>query len=226
MRPDFFFYKSLHWAYRKIRQMIDPAYTRWLFKMNGVEFGEGLYSRGIPDVYIAKGGKMKVGRIFRLNNGRYHNMAGREQDCLFSVEAGGTLTIGDNVAVSSFAVICTQSITIGNNVRIGGNTCICDSDFHSLRHTDRIAIPENEDSVVSKPVVLEDNCFVGSHCTVMKGVRIGARSVVGSGSVVTKSIPPDEIWAGNPARFIRKIDEEFLQHYTGKAARENSVAAS
>ncbi|MGA0557728.1 acyltransferase [Larkinella sp. VNQ87] len=216
MRPDFLLYKIIHGVYRRIRALIDPAYTRWLFSMHGVEFGRGLHSKGIPDVYIAKGGKMKVGERFYMNNGRYHNMAGREQDCLFSVEEGGVLTIGNNVAVSSFAVICTNRITIGNNVRIGGNTCICDSDFHSLIPAERTANPEIVDNVGTKPVVLEDDCFVGSHCTVMKGVRIGARSVVGSGSVVTKSIPPDEIWGGNPARFIKKIDEEFLRNYLKK----------
>ncbi|GAB3317371.1 acyltransferase [Larkinella ripae] len=216
MRPDFLLYKVIHGVYRHVRALFDPAFTRWLFSYHGVAFGAGLHSKGIPDVYIAKGGKMNVGERFYMNNGRYHNMAGREQDCLFSVEAGGVLTIGNNVAVSSFAVICTNRITIGNDVRIGGNTCICDSDFHSLIHTERAAIPEIVVNVGTKPTVLEDGCFIGSHCTVVKGVRIGARSVVGSGSVVTKSIPPDEIWGGNPARFIKKIDEEFLRTYTGE----------
>ena len=55
------------------------------------------------------------------------------------------------------------------------------------------------------PVVIEDNVFIGARCIILKGVTIGENSVVGAGSVVTKSIPANEIWAGNPAKFIRKI---------------------
>jgi acetyltransferase-like isoleucine patch superfamily enzyme len=59
---------------------------------------------------------------------------------------------------------------------------------------------------VTKPVVIRDGAFIGAHTIVLKGVTIGERSVVGAGSVVTKDIPDGEIWAGNPARFIRKLD--------------------
>lgn len=55
------------------------------------------------------------------------------------------------------------------------------------------------------PVVIGDNVFIGAKCIILKGVTIGENSIVGAGSVVTKSIPANEIWAGNPAKFIRKI---------------------
>jgi acetyltransferase-like isoleucine patch superfamily enzyme len=57
----------------------------------------------------------------------------------------------------------------------------------------------------SKPVIIEDDVLIGTRCVILKGVRIGARSVVGAGSIVTKSIPPNEIWAGNPAKKIRSL---------------------
>ena len=56
------------------------------------------------------------------------------------------------------------------------------------------------------PVVIKDGAFIGAHCIILKGVSIGEKSVVGAGSVVTKSIPDGEIWAGNPAKFIRRIE--------------------
>lgn len=55
----------------------------------------------------------------------------------------------------------------------------------------------------SKPIVIEDDVMIGTRCIILKGVTIGARSVIGSGSVVTKSIPADSIAAGNPCRVIR-----------------------
>lgn len=57
----------------------------------------------------------------------------------------------------------------------------------------------------SAPVIIEDNAFIGARSIILKGVTIGANSIIGAGSVVTKSIPANEIWAGNPAKFIRKI---------------------
>ncbi len=218
MRPDRFLYKAIHWTYRRFRRSFDQVYTRWLFSIHQVDLGPGLDCRGIPDIYISRGGKMNVGSGLILNNGRYHNMAGREQNCLFAVY-GGELSIGNNVGMSSVAIVCTDRIVIGDNVRIGGSACIYDSDFHSLDPVERAALPEIVDHVQTKPVILENDCFIGNHVTILKGVRIGARSVVGSSSLVARSIPPDEIWAGNPARFIRKIDDAFLTQLKKNQAR-------
>lgn len=65
---------------------------------------------------------------------------------------------------------------------------------------------KNVDGTVSKPITVEDDVFVGANCIIGKGVTIGARSIIAAGSVVVKSIPKDEIWGGNPTRFIRKIN--------------------
>lgn len=58
----------------------------------------------------------------------------------------------------------------------------------------------------TSPVVIKDGVFIGAHCIILKGVTIGEKSIIGAGSVVTKSIPDGEIWAGNPAKFIRRIE--------------------
>lgn len=59
----------------------------------------------------------------------------------------------------------------------------------------------------SAPVVIGNNVFIGMDTLVLKGVTIGDRAVVAARSVVTKSIPADEVWGGNPAKFIRKISD-------------------
>lgn len=64
----------------------------------------------------------------------------------------------------------------------------------------------NEAGGKTKPVIIKDGAFIGTDCIILKGVTIGEKSVIGAGSVVTKSVPDGEIWAGNPAKFIRKVD--------------------
>ena len=56
----------------------------------------------------------------------------------------------------------------------------------------------------TSPIVIEDDVFIGANSIICKGVHIGARSIIAAGSVVVKDIPRDEVWGGNPARFIRK----------------------
>ena len=72
-----------------------------------------------------------------------------------------------------------------------------------FRSVDR-ALPD-EPGVKSSPVTIGDDVFIGAHSTILKGVTIGDRAIIGACSVVTKNVPDDEIWAGNPARFIRKM---------------------
>lgn len=57
---------------------------------------------------------------------------------------------------------------------------------------------------MSAPIVIEDDVWVSAHSIILKGVTIGARSIIGAGSVVTKSIPADCVAAGNPCRVIKK----------------------
>ena len=56
-------------------------------------------------------------------------------------------------------------------------------------------------------MTIKDNAFIGSHSTILKGVTIGENAVIGACSLVSKDIPANEIWAGNPIKFIKKIDE-------------------
>lgn len=58
----------------------------------------------------------------------------------------------------------------------------------------------------TSPVIIEDDVFIGTGVLIGKGVTIGARSIIAAGSVVVKSVPADELWGGNPAKFIKKIN--------------------
>lgn len=57
------------------------------------------------------------------------------------------------------------------------------------------------------PVIIKDDVFIGHGATILPGVTIGPRAIVGAGSVISKDVPPNSVVAGNPARFIRTLDE-------------------
>ena len=122
------------------------------------------------------------------------------------VNKGAELTIGDNSGISNTALHCYNNITIGNFVNIGAGTIIFDTNFHSTEWKKRE--DRHEDSINAKtlPIRIGDHVFIGARCIINKGVEIGNKSMIAAGSVVTKNVPAGEIWGGNPAKFIKKID--------------------
>lgn len=119
------------------------------------------------------------------------------------VEPGAELTIGNNVGMSSTRMWIRDSVTIGDNVKVGACVLITDTDAHPL---DYLARRTSNEGTKSAPIVIEDDVWVGAHSIILKGVTIGERSIIGAGSVVTKSIPADCVAAGNPCKIIRKIE--------------------
>lgn len=186
-----------------VKSVINAFITNLILKGNGVEHTT-FRTTGIPFIVVARGGYMKLGTDFAMNNGAKGNPIGCYERCTFCVDKGAVLEIGDHVGVSQAAFVSTCSLRIGNYVKIGGGTCVYTTDFHSLDANQRRGM-EDRKSRKNAPVIIEDNVFIGAKCIILKGVTIGENSIVGAGSLVTKSIPSNEIWAGNPARFIRKI---------------------
>ena len=179
--------------------------TKYIFWGNEVVYSS-FRTCGIPYINTGKkGGLLMIGDNFAMNNRLVGNNIGCDVPCTFSIREKCKIKIGNNVGMSQTTLVAFEDIIIGNNVKIGGGTCIYTSDFHSLNYK----IRQTSDDYTKKknaPVVIADDVFIGAHCIILKGVVIGRRSIIGAGSVVTKSVPDEEIWAGNPARFVRKID--------------------
>jgi len=194
-------------ALRKISMIVlGVVYTpiaKVVLFLNGVQFGKDLHVNGFLKVIVTRRGSVTIGSGLRLNSGNKFNVIGRQQRCIFWVE--GSLKICDNVGMSATAIICNHQITIGSNVVIGGNTVIYDTDFHSLDSIQRCSNTEDRCNARWGAVIICDNVFIGAHSTILKGVTIGENSVIGACSVVSKNIPANELWAGNPAVFIRTI---------------------
>ena len=113
------------------------------------------------------------------------------------------ISIGDGTWINNgFTAIAEHSsITIGRRVLIGTNVEVFDSDFHGIRVEDRTASKVEW----AKPVVIEDDVFLGSNVRVMKGVTIGRGSVIANSSLVVSDIPPGSVAGGNPARVIKAV---------------------
>lgn len=118
---------------------------------------------------------------------------------------GGNLSIGHHTGIYGTTIICAKSITIGSYTMIAGGTHIYDTDFHSLDPAIRANGNENQVQASSSPVSIGNQCWIGSRCLILKGVTIGDQAVIGAGSVVTKNVPPRQVWAGNPAKFIKEL---------------------
>ena len=128
----------------------------------------------------------------------YHtsNLIGINRPCIVStILPRSKIIIGDNCGFSGTVIGCFDTIEIGNNVKCGANTLITDSDWH-------LDDPRAE---VPKTVKICDNVWLGEGSKVLKGVTIGENSVIGAGSVVTKSIPANVIAAGNPCKVIKQL---------------------
>lgn len=198
-------FKVFNYARTKILIPHDHLFSFFIFYLNGVDFSS-FKNTGYPKINIGLGGKCVIGKNFRSNNREMSNPIGRFNRCSIIVGKKGTLIIGDNVGMSSTAIVCYDRVEIGNNVKLGGNVVIYDTDFHSINSKDRIDRRTDIENAKTKPVKIGNNAFIGAHSTILKGVTIGENSIIGAGSVVTKSIPDNEIWAGNPAKLIRNIN--------------------
>ncbi len=199
-------FKVFRRFYSFLRKCANNACTRGLLYSNNVKFDK-ITTNGIPFVSVARGASCTVGTNFKMNNGLLGNPIGRPQKCVLFVDRNASIVIGDHVGISSTALVAHKSITIGNHVKIGGGVCIYDTDFHSLDPCIRKNADMDSKNTVNAAVVISDNAFIGAHTTILKGVIIGENAIVGACSVVTKSIPANEIWAGNPAKFIKKVIE-------------------
>lgn len=120
---------------------------------------------------------------------------------------GAVIEIADGVEISNNAMIKSEGagIRIGARALVGSDVVIYDSDFHELDPRRRCG-----GQPAMGAVELGENVFVGDGARILKGVTIGRDSVVGAGSVVTRSIPAGVVAAGNPARVVRELDDADL----------------
>lgn len=169
-------------------------------KIMGIKYGVRFQSCGCV-TFAVLGGHMQIGDNVYINSKRIADPIGGQDRTIIQLN-NGNIQIGNRVGISNTAICSSNSIMIEDDVCIGAGCKIYDTDFHSAIAEYRL---QGNSHVETAPVVIKEKAFIGGHSIILKGVTVGREAVVGAGSVVTSDIPDGEIWAGNPAHFIKKV---------------------
>lgn len=172
-----------------------------------------LYQPGDPELVADR--DVTVRKLFAYNNMNPLDREARQaaiRDLLGTVGSnctveqplfctyGYNVTLGDNCFLNvNCKLMDSGKITIGSNVFIAPNVCLI-TEEHAMNVEQRLAGLE-----YTHPVTIGDNVWICTGVLVLPGVTIGANSVIGAGSVVTKDIPPNSLAVGNPCRVIRSL---------------------
>lgn len=120
----------------------------------------------------------------------------------FFCDLGFNIHIGENFTGNfNLTILDEAEVTIGDNVFIGPGTTLC-TVIHAYDAGSR-----NAGIMRALPITIHDNVWIAANVTVLPGVTIGERAIIGAGSVVTRDVAPGTIVAGNPAKYVRNTDD-------------------
>lgn len=122
------------------------------------------------------------------------------------VEVQKNAVIGNNCKISSHTFIC-KGVNIGDNCFIGHGVMFINDNYPRAVNPDGSLQTEKDWSNRFVKTNIGNNVSIGSNATILGDISIGDGSIIGAGSVVTKNVPPKQIWVGNPARMLRVINE-------------------
>lgn len=171
----------------------------WL-KLNKVSYGKGIKLGGWPFIFRFPQAKLSIGENCSINSNFLSNLIGLYQRTIIIARGEGEIRIGNHVGISGTTLYARELIEVGDDTVIGANTKIFDNDFHSLDPEER----RNDvyDTLVTRPVYIGKNVFIGCNSIILKGTTIGDNCIVGAGSVVHGTFPDGVTIAGNPAKII------------------------
>ena len=190
--PSLLLWNKKRFIIKPYWKVVNSLCAKWW----GVKLGsncsfEGkIHFRRMPKTII------EIGDFCEFNSSPSSNLIGVYSPCIFStIGDNAKIEIGDNCGFSGTVIGAATYIKLGNRVRCGANTLITDTDWHS----------DDSRTGTNSKVIIEDNVWLGYGVKVLKGVHIGANSLIGACSVVTKDIPANVVAAGNPCKVIKII---------------------
>lgn len=199
-----------------LKMLFYKQYNKFLFWANRIQFGHDMqvYNK----LYVGcRWGRVKIGDNFKFTSGGSINPISRNIcGAIYTMTPEARIEIGDRVGISSACLWAKERITIGNDVNIGGDCLIMDNDAHPHDYLLRRGAYEKEVGeeeyyrhIPAAPIVIGDDVWIGARCQILKGVHVGARSIIAAGSVVTKDIPADVVAGGNPCRVIKSVKAQL-----------------
>ena len=145
-------------------------------------------------------GSVKIGKNFYAVSDRRRSTITLYSPCHLNVLDEGKIIINEHVGLNGTTIVSREKIEIGDACMIAHGAYISDDDWHGIY--DR-AEPVGK----TKPIKFEDNVWIGDSAIICKGVTIGKNSIIGAGAVVTKDVPENCVFAGNPAKLVKKLDQ-------------------
>lgn len=210
------FINLIYRGFRKIYRIFFPKPSHEeLLRRKQVADYEFLISKGVETElgYVTLYGEPFISKVNHsriimgkgvviISDSRY-NRSGINHPTVIATEApGATIVIGDGVGMSGTSIVAVEKVEIGDDTMLGANTNIYETDFHCMDANQRL---NQKDILEAKhaPIYIGKQCWLASNVTVLKGVKIGDRAVVGAMSLVNKDIPNDAVVAGVPAKIIQ-----------------------
>lgn len=183
-----------------IKKLISKLFFQNKYALGINHIGEnskiGLLHNILNGQYISIGDRTSIGRFARLHcydnyNGiKYHPEIKIGNDCIFGI---------------NFSILCADSVVIEDNVAFASYVTIVNENHGIDVEDDKTFYKQ---TLTSAPVLVKEGSWVGERVCILPGVTIGKKCVIGSGSVVNKSIPDYSIAVGNPARVIKQWNFE------------------
>lgn len=188
-----------------VRQAWWRIWVAGTLRRRGVEVLGGSIFYGFPVVSMAPESRITIRSRAALCSVCTHTALGVNHPVVLrTLRPGAVIDIGEDAGISGVSICAAIRVEVGSNVLIGANATVVDTDFHALKAEGRRYNGDPRD-IQSAPVRIEDNVFIGAGAYILKGVTVGRNSVIGAGSIVTRSVPENFIAVGNPARAVGEV---------------------
>jgi len=164
---------------------------------------------GTPVMHIHRKATISIGKKWTAcSDPKYNSLGVFQSVTIKAMCAGAKITIGHNVGMSGVSISCRQEVKIGDQTLMGSGSVITDNDAHGI-HPD---FRNDHAYILSKPVIIEKNVFIGARAIILKGVTVGEGAVIGAGAVVSRDVPAMAIVAGNPAKIVGDVRDKKFMH--------------
>lgn len=179
----------LNFFLRRIFFAVIHQYNRWIMSVHRIRFGKNMMVNG--RLYINNKGTIEIGDNVTINSGQRFNPVGGQSITRLIVYPGAVLRIHDGAGISNSTIVVQSQVEIGRGAMIGGSCNIWDTDFHSREAAIRGTADDKGECI---PIQIGEQAFIGAHSILLKGSRIGARAIVGAGSVGPLQVADDQVF--------------------------------